>query len=409
MREEGIHNHKLQYDALILRFSGEIGIKSRPVRLRLEKRIEEIVKRELTREGIKVLGVSKFLGRLIINTPEPIAAIPRLTKVFGISSLSPALRTSSNLQDIVEASLRIAKGLLRPGSTFAVKCRRVGSHPYRSPEVCRRVGEAILNGIGRDVKVNLDEPDTSFSIEVRGADAYVYVENETIKGPGGFPKGSQGKVLCLLSGGVDSAVALWLAMKRGCYPLLVYFDNEPYTDDTTTQRAVEVAKKLSEWTQGFCNRVYLVPHGNNLKEILDRCPRRLTCILCKRMMYRIAEVLADRLGAEGLLTGEALGEQASQTLHNLRILEQAIVKYPVHRPLLGFDKDETHKIARLIGVYELTARKVKECTAAPEKPATKASIEDVLEAEERLDVDTMVRKTFEGIVVRRLDRDFSGT
>lgn len=398
MQEEGIQ--KLHYDTLILRFSGEIGIKSRPVRLRLEKRIEGIVERELNRQGIKVLEVSKFLGRLIINTPEPLAAIQRLTKVFGISSLSPALRTSSNLQDIAEASLVIAKGLLKPGSTFAVKCRRVGSHPYSSLEVCRKVGEAILNGIGRDVKVDLDEPDTTIAIEVRGADAYIYVE--TIKGPGGFPLGSQGKILCLLSGGVDSAVAIWLAMKRGCYPILVYFDNEPYTDDTTRQRAVEVARKLSEWTQGLCNRLYMVPHGHNLMEILDRCPRRLTCILCKRMMYRAAEALADRVGAEGLLTGEVLGEQASQTLRNLRILGQGTVKYPIHRPLLGFDKDETFMIARLIGVYELTAKRVKDCTAAPEKPATKASIEEVQEAEGRLDINTMISKTFEGIVIKRL-------
>jgi len=137
----------------------------------------------------------------------------------------------------------------------------------------------------------------------------------------------------------------------------------------------------------------VVPHGENLKEIVAKCPRRLTCVLCKRMMYRVAEGFADRVDADGIVTGEALGEQASQTLHNLRVLSGAVRKYPVHRPVLGFDKAETERLARRIGVYEVSGKRATGCGAVPGKPATKAKLEDVLGAEERLDIEGMVEQS----------------
>lgn len=214
--------------------------------------------------------------------------------------------------------------------------------------------------------------------------------------------GTQPKVVCLLSGGIDSPVACWLAMKRGCPPVLVYFDNEPITDETTTNRAVHVAQILFEWAIGFPRRVYVVPHGRNLMEIKEKCPKRLTCILCKRMMYRVAERIANRERAEGIVTGEALGEQASQTLRNLRVLTTAAERYPIHRPLLGFDKTETEQIARKIGTYEASTQKAKGCTAFPSKPATSADPRKVTKAEKALNIEEMVEKSVNSLRIVNL-------
>jgi thiamine biosynthesis protein ThiI len=182
-------------------------------------------------------------------------------------------------------------------------------------------------------------------------------------------------------------------MKRGCPIIPVYFDNSPFTDETTTARALSVAGKLFEWSIGFPRKVYVVPNGKNIENFVRESPRKLTCILCKRMMYRIAERIAENESAEGIVTGEAIGEQASQTMHNLRVLDQAAVNYPVHRPLLGFDKKETEALARKIGTFEISTRKAKGCSAAPHKPATKAKLEVVKEAEDKLDIERMVEES----------------
>jgi thiamine biosynthesis protein ThiI len=261
-------------------------------------------------------------------------------------------------------------------------------------DVCKEVGKQVLKRLkDRNLRVNLKNPQFTLGIEVRDADAYVFSEN--LKGPGGFPVGSQSKVVCLLSGGIDSAVACWLVMKRGCPVIPVYFDNAPLTDETTTAKALEVAKKLFEWSIGFSRRVYVVPHGKNLQTFVEHAPRKLTCILCKRMMYRVAERVANRERAEGIVTGEAIGEQASQTLTNLRVLDEASLEYPIHRPLLGFDKTETTELARKIGTFEISIQKAKSCCAAPSKPSTKAKLQIVKKAEEKLDMDQMVKESIE--------------
>jgi thiamine biosynthesis protein ThiI len=214
-----------------------------------------------------------------------------------------------------------------------------------------------------------------------------------------MPLGTQSRVVGLLSGGIDSAVACWLVMKRGCPVVPVYFDNTPFTNETTTERALNVAEALFNWAVGFPRKVYVVQHGENLKKIIEDSSRKFTCLLCKRAMYRIAERLADMIGVEGIVSGEAIGEQASQTLTNLRVLSNAVQKHPIHRPLLGFDKAETEAIARKIGTYEISSRKAGRCTAVPSKPATKAKLEEVMNAEQKLNIEEMVERSIESTKV----------
>jgi len=178
-------------------------------------------------------------------------------------------------------------------------------------------------------------------------------------------------------------------MKRGSPTTPIYIDNTPFTDQNTTNKALETAKKLFEWSIGFPRKIYIVPSGQNLKTITEKTPRKLTCLLCKRMMYRIAERIAEKENAQGIITGEAIGEQASQTMHNLRVIDEAVTDYPIHRPLLGFDKTETETLAKKIGTFETSTRKAKDCTAAPCKPATKARLQTVKAAEEKLNIQHM--------------------
>ena len=349
----------------------------------------------LKSQNLKPTEIVRVRGRIYVHMSKETAAETAkvLTKVFGISSVSPAKQTTSELPDIYQTAVEMAETALPNNTTFAVRCHRVGTHPYSSQDVCRNLGEQILEHFpNRNPKVNLTNPNVTITVEIRDKEAYVYAEQ--IPAQGGFPLGTQAKTVCLLSGGIDSPVACWLTMKRGSPTVPIYIDNTPYTDERTMQKAVDTAKKLKEWSTGKINKIYIVQNGENIKAIQDRAPARFTCLLCKRLMYRIAERIADDEKALGIVTGEAIGEQASQTMHNLFAIDEAATRYPIHRPLLGFDKLETEAIARKIGSFEISIMKAKGCTAAPSMPATQARLNAVKEAEAKLDMNSNGRIGF---------------
>jgi len=350
------------------------------------------IKNALKHRNVSYEKIILKRGRIYIKTRTAHETASELTRLFGISSVSPAIKTTSDMSKIVQTAVKAADATIKSESSFAVRCRRIGTHMYSSMDICKEVGKQILTSLkDRNLRVNLKNPQFIIGTEVRDTDAYVF--SETLQGVGGFPVGSQAKVVCLLSGGIDSAVACWLAMKRGCPIIPIYFDNTPYTDEATTTKALDIAKKLFEWSIGFPRKVYAVPNGKNLETFVKEAPRKLTCVLCKRMMYRIAERIAEIEKAEGIVTGEAIGEQASQTITNLKVLDQAAVKYPIHRPLLGFDKTETEALAKKIGTFEISTRKAKGCGAAPSKPATKARLESVKEAERKINVEKLIEES----------------
>jgi len=383
-------------DSVIVRFGGEIGIKGVWTRKIYERLLLRNIKSALIHHKIRYDKIVRKYGRLYVKTPMATDASLKLSKVFGISSLSPALETTSKLNDITAKGPFLMRSTLQKGNSFAVKCKRIGKHPYNSLKVCQEVGRRILAELPElDLKVNLENPDVQLGIEIREESAFLHTA--VVKGAGGLPLGTQPKAVCLLSGGIDSPAACWLAMKRGCPIVPIYFDNAPFTDESTTNRALNTAKVLFDWAIGFSNRVYVISHGQNLAEFKEKCPERFTCLLCKRMMYRIAEIIADMEGAEGIVTGEAIGEQASQTLRNLRVLTSAATKYPIHRPILGFDKTETEGLARKIGTFEVSIKEAKGCTAAPSKPATSADLQDVIEAEKKLDIEKMIEESYKSL------------
>jgi len=202
-----------------------------------------------------------------------------------------------------------------------------------------------------------------------------------------------------VSGGIDSPVAAWLMMKKGCTPIFVYFDNSPFTDETTQQRAIEAIKKLKQPSSKKSVKLYVVPHGDDLADILRNCPRILTCVLCRRMMYRVAEKIALKEGAETLTTGEIIGEHASQTLENLHVENLAISKVTVLRPLIGMNKTEVEGIARKIRTFDNSIKPASCCTGPPPKPRTRARLEEALKAERKLKIEEMIERDLKGAQV----------
>lgn len=208
---------------------------------------------------------------------------------------------------------------------------------------------------------------------------------------------AQGKVVCLVSGGIDSPVAAWLAMKKGLTPIFVYFDNTPFTDETTQQRAIEAVRKLGKLAHKKSVKLFVVPHGDDLADILRNCPRNLTCVLCRRMMYRVAEKIALKERAEAIVTGEIIGEHASQTLRNLLVENECLSEVTILRPLIGMNKTEVESIARKIGTFSASTKPASCCTGPPPKPRTRARLEEVHRAENRLNIEGIVERNLEGI------------
>ncbi len=384
------------YDTVIVRFSGELWLKKLWTRKYYQKKLSRNIRQTLKHFGIEYSELVRKHGRYYLKTSSALEAAEKLARVFGVSSLSPAIEVSSDLDEIIEKSLLLMAEVLKSGNSFAVKCKRVGDHEYSSSDVRNILGQKVLDTFGEKLglTVNLGNPDVVLGVEIRDNQAFVY--SQKMDAVGGMPLGVQPRVLGLFSGGIDSPVACWLVMKRGSPVVPVYFDNYPFTDENVTKKALKVAEAVFSWAIGGPRKMYVVQHGENLKQIMET-NRKYTCLLCKRMMYRVAEKLAEQLHAEGIVTGEAIGEQASQTMTNLRVLSEAITEYPIHRPLLGFDKHETEALARKIGTYEISTRKTSSCGAVPYQPSTKAKLEEVHKAEEKLDIQAMVECSLESV------------
>jgi len=243
-------------------------------------------------------------------------------------------------------------------------------------------GEAVRLATG--AAVNLNDPQLEIFIEARREGAYIFTD--VVPGLGGLPLGSQGRMLALISGGIDSPVAAWMMMRRGCPVSLLHFDSRPFAD--SIDQSKRCAEVLAEWSCGRKINFITIPIKRGIEKIQMHHPRA-TCILCRRLMYRIAAQVMEREEALGLVTGYSLGQVASQTAENI-LAEQAAIGVPVYHPLIAMDKLEIINLARKIGTYDVTAE-TKPCTAVPSKPMTRARREEILQAEEELDLVGIAR------------------
>jgi len=331
-------------------------------------------------------------GKIIIQVHEVGEAVKVASKVFGVSYIRAAVKLKASVKGVISYLLRVVEEATKMGKVCIVSINSAENSKH-SRAFAERLSEVVSARI-KTGSVTRDSEAIGISVEVFKDE--VYVSLPLYSGLGGLPFGSQGKAVCLVSGGIDSPVAAWLAMKKGCVPIFIYYDNYPFTGETTKQRALDAIKKLSEYTPEGHVKVYVIPHGGDLADILRNCPRKLTCILCRRMMYRLAERVANTEDAEAVVTGEIIGEHASQTIRNLRVENEALTEVCVLRPLIGMDKLEVEHLARKIGTFEISARPALCCSAPPRRPRTHASPKEIVEAEEGLCIEDMIKRDING-------------
>lgn len=377
-------------DLIIARY-GEVGLKSNRVRKRFENRLKNNIKASIDAE----VNISQ--ARIYVFPKDYDDALEKLERIFGIVSYSPAVTTKSTFEDI-ERDLALyadklhEEGLLDENTRFAISCRRVGNHEFSSQEMAAFAGAVVVRKYASPV--DLTNPELTIYLEVRDGDAYIY--HEKIPGPGGLPLGTQGKVVSLVSSGIDSPVATYLMMKRGCQVIALYCDNQPYTTPEALENFNDLIDQLNLYASGAPIKKRVVKYGDYLSACKDNAPDKMTCVLCKSGMYKLAGKLAKKMNAEAVIDGSSLGQVASQTLPNI-LATRDDLDVPVLSPLIGLDKLEITRIAEKIGTFEISKRDDGGCKAVPKYPETKADLEFVKEVKEQMNQEEELEKAFKTI------------
>ncbi len=387
-----------EHDIVLVRY-GELGLKGRNRSVFEQALVRNI--RSAVRPISKV-KVQRTRGRIAVfpeHRGELVAR--RLQEVFGITSVSPAWSVEATPEAIAAAARPVlddALGDFPPNEnvTFRVRSARADKKfPLRSTDLDRFVADRILVGLGRIV-VKLDHPMLELGIEVREERAYVFAKR--LRGPGGLPVGTLGRVVCLISGGIDSPVAAWMAMKRGCEVAYITFHSSPYIGEPSKKKVVDLVRELARFQPR--SRLYVAPFTEVQEAIRDHAPEPYRTVLYRRMMHRIASAVASRENAGALITGESMGQVASQTLENLTCIGAA-AELPVLRPLIAFDKQETVDLAKKIGTFDISCVQEPDCCTVfmPQRPIIRGRLEACEEAESRLDVTELVERSVNGLEI----------
>jgi tRNA uracil 4-sulfurtransferase len=334
------------------------------------------------------LGAVRSEGpRLMVELPDELSdevAAERAAFLFGVQNFSLSHPVALDIEALKREGVSAARG--KPAKTFRISTRRAEKRfALNSMDVDRIVGAEVASAL--DLKVDLDNPDLTISIEILPDAAYMSAGK--LAGPGGLPVGISGRAMVMLSGGIDSPVAAWRMMRRGLHADFVHFHSHPLVSAASREKACDLAAYLTRYEAR--STLALVPFADVQREIVARTLRPLRVVLYRRFMMRIASALAHRSGAGALVTGESLGQVASQTLENMTVIETA-ASLPVMRPLVGMDKNEIVEQARHLGTFETSILPDQDCCSlfVPAHPETHARLEEVVEAESCFDIEQMV-------------------
>jgi tRNA uracil 4-sulfurtransferase len=384
-------------DVLVIHYH-EISLKGRN-RDFFEDTLGRNLKRALRGTGYE--RIRRGFGRITVDfKPDNrlADAVERASRVIGIANIGVGRRVSQDIDSIGAAAIELM--MAEPFGTFAVRARRSHStFPIRSGEINALIGRRIQDATGAQVR--LKNPDATAYIEVFGNSALVY--RTRLPGFGGLPVGTSGRMLALLSGGIDSPVAAWRMALRGAEVEFLHFHGRPYTDPSSIRQVEELLEVLVKYQLRAI--LHLVPLGDAQKEIVMHSPANLRVVLYRRTMMRIAAALAEQREALALITGDSLGQVASQTVENINTTAEAIQGVQVFRPLIGMDKLEIISTAQAIGTFEISTRKYQDCCVLfePRSPVTRASAKAAKQAEADLDVDALVGKSLAGIETRAFE------
>ncbi len=369
------------YRAFLIKY-GEIGLKGK------NRHVFENILCEQIRFHLKDLGEFEVLreqGRIFVSCPEQYdyeETVKELGKVFGVTGICPVVVIDTTDWDkITEAVLSYVDSFYADKNfTFKVEAKRADKrYPVTSPEMCARLGESLLHRF-ESLSVDVHEPQVRITVEVRNR-SYVY--SHVIPGPGGMPVGSSGRAMLLLSGGIDSPVAGYMIAKRGVEIEAVYFHAPPYTSERAKQKVVDLAEIISSYTGPIT--LHVVNFTDIQMYIYEQCPHEQLTIIMRRYMMRIAELLAKKSGCMGLITGESIGQVASQTMQSLNATN-AVCTIPVYRPLIAFDKQDIVTIAEKIKTYETSILPYEDCCTifVAKHPVTKPLLSGIEQSETHL-------------------------
>lgn len=384
------------YNVLLIRF-GEISLKGNNRSYFVNHLIRNI--KWALKETAKI-KINRTYGRIYLSTDNNSMerVIDRLKMIPGIVSMSPTAVIPVDYEDLKNTSLEVIRDAIQHyPTTFKVETKRPNKNfPMISPEISREIGAHILSSIdnsdGSVLTVDVHQPDHTLHIEVRKDNIYVYTR--VIPGPGGFPVGSSGKGLLLLSGGIDSPVAGYLGMKRGVKLEALYFHSFPYTGDRAKEKVIDLARILSNY--GGSIRLHVGHFTDIQMDIQKKCPRKYNITIMRRMMFRMAERIAHENNIPILITGESIGQVASQTLESMHVIN-AVTNLPIARPLVTMDKTEIMEIARKIGTYETSILPYEDCCTVfvPKHPVTRPKLNETEEAEKDMDIEGLIEAALE--------------
>lgn len=369
------------------------------------KYFEDRLIKQMSR-AIKDIGfgrIYKEQGKIYIEAEDykfP-QMINRLKKVFGLVYISPCIRVDKDLKEIEKATIDMMKEKIEkdnPKSFKVIANRSDKKFPIKSPEMCREMGGIILKNFD-DLKVNVHDPDAYLYIDIKEK-AYIYTDR--FNGSGGMPTATNGRGLLLLSGGIDSPVAGYLMAKRGIEISAVHYHSYPFTSERAEEKVKDLAEILSRYTGKI--KMYSINILDIQKAINEKCNEAEMTILSRRFMMKIAERIANNHKIDALITGENLGQVASQTIQGLTVTNEA-VDLPVFRPLIGFDKVDIIEIARDIESYETSILPFEDCCTVflPKHPVIKPRVKDIHKSEELLDVDSLIDSAIENMEVYTIE------
>lgn len=336
---------------------------------------------------------------LLLNGADSLRVTEQLKKVFGIQNFSPSIKIEKTPESIMQEAVRVMKEIYRPGMSFKVNAKRADHEfVWDTSAINREVGHAVIEALP-DIKVQMKQPDITLRVEVR-LDG-VFLSYQTIQGIGGLPVGTSGKGMLMLSGGIDSPVAGYLAMKRGVEIEAVHFYSPPYTNQKALQKAQDLAVKLAPY--GGSIQFIEVPFTEIQEEIKEKVPSGYLMTVTRRMMLRITDELRERRKALAIINGESLGQVASQTLQSMIAIND-VTTAPIIRPLVTMDKTEIIQIAEKIDTYELAIQPYEDCCTifAPPQPKTRPRLEKAREYESRLAVDALIQRAIENIKITEI-------
>lgn len=385
---------------IILLKLGEIVLKG------LNRRTFEDVLNKNIRRKLRPLGDFKLRCAQSTIYVEPMSddidldeVVEELRKVFGIATLSRACVTKKDMNKIKQDLLVYLNETLNSVKTFKVEAKRSDkAFSLKSPEICAQVGGFILKNFP-NIKVDVNKPDIVVTIEIRDFDAYIRAG--FIKGAAGMPVATGGKAAILISGGIDSPVAAWMMAKRGIELTAIHFASPPYTSERSEQKVEALLKKVSEYSGRM--KLYTVNFTKIQECIHDNCPEELITIIMRRLMMQISQKIALENQCDALITGESLGQVASQTIKAIACTD-AVVNMPVFRPLIGMDKEEIVKISRKIGTFEISIQPFEDCCTVfvPKHPRTRPVLKYVDQAQDKINWDEMINSCLENLKITKI-------